>query len=215
MATKQEHMKTKALLAAKKNASCMVNPFKSVEMEALLLFIKFQKCADLRAQQEDSNSLDKKATAHADVTSVPKDFECETNVTIGKYYDLQVRFDSHKGATSDGVPSQPAAVCGNGAARRHAFAALQVSSHTYSDRSCSKSFKPSQTKVFTLRTTIPSKTTVHDHMEPKKTSIFLRKQSPTQKETGLKMFSIFPRSWNLKKPASSYESNLQLKRRQV
>ena len=169
MASKTEHMKTKALLAAKKNASCMVKkPFKSVEMEALLLFIKFQKCADLQAQQEDSNSLNNKATARADVTSVPKDFECETNVTIGKYNDLQVRFDSHKGATSDGVPSQPAAVCGNGAARRHAFAALQVSSHTYPDRSCSKSFQTLANEIFTLQTTIPSKTTVNNHMEPTK-----------------------------------------------
>jgi hypothetical protein len=43
MASEAEHMRTKALIAEKKNASCMVKPFKSVKMEALLLFIKIPK----------------------------------------------------------------------------------------------------------------------------------------------------------------------------
>ena len=47
MASETEHMRKKTLLEEKKNASCMIKPFKSVEMEALLLFITFQKCADL------------------------------------------------------------------------------------------------------------------------------------------------------------------------
>jgi hypothetical protein len=136
-------------------------------MGALLLFITFQKCADLRDQHEDSNSLNNKATARADVTSVPTAFECETNVTSGKCNDLRVRFDLHKHATSDSGPSQPAAVCENAAARRHAFAALQVNLHTYSNRSCSKSFQ-TLAKGFTLQTTIPSTTTVNDHMKPTK-----------------------------------------------
>jgi hypothetical protein len=77
-------MRKKTLLEEKKNAPCMKKLFKSVEMGALLLFITFQKCADLRDQHEDSNSLNNKATARANVTSFPTAFECETNVTIGK-----------------------------------------------------------------------------------------------------------------------------------
>ncbi len=63
-------MRKKTLLLEEKNASCMKKLFKSVEMGALLLFITFQKCADLRDQHEDSNNLNNKATARADVTSV-------------------------------------------------------------------------------------------------------------------------------------------------
>jgi hypothetical protein len=66
----------------------MTKLFKWVEMGALLLFITFQKCADLRDQPEDSKSRNNKVTACADVTSVPTAFQCETNVTIEKCNDL-------------------------------------------------------------------------------------------------------------------------------
>jgi hypothetical protein len=81
-------MRTKTLLQETKNALCMKKLFKWVKMGALLLFITFQKCADLRDQPEDSKSRNNKVTACADVTSVPTAFQCETNVTIGKCNDL-------------------------------------------------------------------------------------------------------------------------------
>ena len=52
--------------------------FKWVEMGALLPFITFQKCADLRDQPEDSKSHYNKFTACADVTSVLTALQCET-----------------------------------------------------------------------------------------------------------------------------------------
>jgi hypothetical protein len=43
------------------------------------------------------------------------------------------------------------------------------SAHTHTQTNpAARVFKPLQTKVFTLQTTIPSKTTVNDHMEPTK-----------------------------------------------
>ena len=140
-------MRTNTLLQETKNAFCMKKLFKWVEMGALLPFITFQKCADLRDQPEESKSHYNKFTACADVTSVLTALQCETNVTIRKCNDLWVRFDLHKDATSD--------------------KALQVNLHTYPNRSFSKSFQ-TVANGFTLQTTMPSETTVNDHIIPTK-----------------------------------------------